>query len=107
MAEGDELLGRERAVGKLGEEEHRGERRHCEGVEDPRLLDGRHLDVGQIAEDERQPGAQMKNSRNIMIDSLVRTPGAECCSGPSAMGSSGEVASKDAERRARWFAASS
>src|SRR5438094_742936 len=55
VAEGDELLGGEVAVGELGAEEQRHQRSDVECPEDQRLLPLGEAQAGQVAEDQRQP----------------------------------------------------
>ncbi len=57
MAERQEPLRREVAVGELIAEEHADDRRDRKGVENPGLLARREAQTRQVAEDQRQPRA--------------------------------------------------
>ena len=57
MAKGEKFLCGEISVRELIAKEHSHDGSEWEGIQNPRLLSGREAQAGQIAKDQRQPGA--------------------------------------------------
>ena len=81
LAESQEFFRREIAVRVLVAKKHRHHRRQRESVENGRFLQGAKIKAGQIAENQRQPGApddelQNHHDEELGTDAFIHAAGA-------------------------------